>query len=286
MSNNIPQRKHIAKYSGLHLKDYIGYALGDVGCCLLFSLNTSVLQNFYTDVLFLNPIFIMIMFVVARIWDAINDPIMGRIVDRTKPNKTGKFKRWFIYGGIPLMAISIIMLVKFPGLIDETAQQAYIGAYVFASITYILFGMMYTAVQIPYGSLASVVTVDEKERSRLSVVRCAGAALGSLPVIALNSVAWTKVDGKNVVNYNALIIGVVIMAVCSFIAMFFAYKFNKERVTPKPVEHVKGSMRKGLKRIFKNRAMLIICIVGMFWLAQSMFASSFYPYLLRNYYKE
>ena len=142
---SIPQRKHIAKYSGLKLKDYIGYALGDVGCCLVFSLNTSVLQNYYTDVLFLNPIFIMIMFVVARLWDAVNDPIMGRICDRMRPGRGGKFKRWFIYGGLPLMVISITMIVKFPGLINGAQQEAYIGAYIFATITYILFGMMYTA---------------------------------------------------------------------------------------------------------------------------------------------
>ncbi|MCQ2794972.1 MAG: MFS transporter [Bacilli bacterium] len=281
------ERKHIAKYSGLRLKDYIGYALGDVGCCLVFSLNTSLLQNYYTDALFLNPIFIMVMFVVARVWDAINDPIMGRIVDRMKPNKMGKFKRWFIYGGLPLMIASILMFIQLPGMIDAGKQEAFIGAYVFATITYILFGMMYTAVQIPYGSLASVVTADEKERSKLSIFRSVGSALGCTPILILNMFTFftdpkTK---RQEVNYTILIIGVVVMAICSFIAMFAAYKMNKERVPVKPVPHEKGSMKAGLKRIFKTRSMIVLCVIGMLLLAQSMFGTSYFGYVLRNYYQ-
>lgn len=287
--SEIPQRKHIAKYSGLRLRDYIGYALGDVGCCLVFSLNTSLLQSYYTDALFLNPIFIMVMFVVARIWDAINDPIMGRIVDRMKPNRMGKFKRWFIYGGLPLMVASILMFIQLPGMIDAGEGKAFISAYVFTTITYILFGMMYTAVQIPYGSLASVVTADEKERSKLSIFRSVGSAIGNVPVLILNMFAFYSIvneEGKTIhkVHYNILIIGVVVMAICSFIAMFFAYKMNKERVPVKPVPHVKGSMKAGLKRVFKTKSMIFLCVIGMLLLAQSMFGTSYFAYVLRWYY--
>lgn len=278
------ERRHIAQYSGLHLRDYIGYGLGDLGCCLVFGLNTSLLQNYYTDALFLNPIFIMVMFILARVWDAINDPIMGRIVDKMKPNKMGKFKRWFIYGGLPLMVASILMFVQLPGMIDSGNATAFIGAYIFAAVTYVLFGMMYTAVQIPYGSLASVVTADEKERSKLSVFRSIGAAIGSSPVLILNSIAFFSDKGVQKVDYPILIIGVSIMAVCSFIAMFFAYKFNKERVPVQPVPSKKGAMKESIRRIFKTRSMIVLCVFGMLLLAQNMFGASYFAYVLRNYY--
>ena len=285
----MPERKNIAKYSGLRLRDYIGYGLGDVGCCLVFGLNTSLLQNYYTDALFLNPIFIMVMFIVARVWDAINDPIMGRICDKMKPNRMGKFKRWFIYGGLPLMVASILMFIQLPGMIDSGQHVAFIGAYIFATVTYILFGMCYTAVQIPYGSLASVVTADEKERSKLSIFRGVGAALGGTPVLILNIFAFTTINegGKSIqkVDYPILIIGVSVMAVCSFIAMFTAYKLNKERVPIKPVSREKGSMKAGIKRIFKTKSMIILCVFGMLILAQNMFGSSYFGYVLRNYYQ-
>ena len=105
------QESYIAKASGLKRKDYISYALGDTGCCLVFGLVTTLLQRYYTDVLLLNPLFIMLMFVVARVWDAVNDPIMGRICDTMKVSKWGRYRPWFLYGGIPLALAAVLMFV-------------------------------------------------------------------------------------------------------------------------------------------------------------------------------
>ena len=99
----------------------------------------------------------------------------------------------------------------------------------FTTITYILFGMCYTAVQIPYGSLASAVTANEKERSKLSIFRAVGGAIGGTPIIIINMFAFYNKEGVGqVVDYPVLITGVCILAACSFVAMFLAYKFNKE----------------------------------------------------------
>ena len=77
----------IARASGLKTPEYICYALGDAGGCLVFGLVTSILQTYYTDVLILSPFFIMVMFVLTRVWDAVNDPIMGRICDTAPVSK-------------------------------------------------------------------------------------------------------------------------------------------------------------------------------------------------------
>ncbi len=173
-------KSFIARSSGLKMPDYIGYALGDTACCLVFGLVTSLLQKFYTDIFGLGPLFIMLMMVGARIWDAINDPIMGRIADTIKVSRWGRYRPWFLYASVPLTLASILMFVKWPGM-----EEGSVGMMVYATVTYVLFGMCYTALQIPYGSLASVVTTDEKERTKLSVFRSVGAGVGSLPVFLL-----------------------------------------------------------------------------------------------------
>ena len=146
MSENVGQ-SYIARASGLKGKDYVAYALGDTGCCLAFGLVTTLLQRFYTDVLLLHPLFIMLMFVAARVWDAINDPIMGRICDTIKPSKWGRYRPWFLYGGIPLAISAVLMFIKWPGFGTEPGS---VGVSVYATITYVLFGMCYTVIQIPY----------------------------------------------------------------------------------------------------------------------------------------
>lgn len=164
-------RKTIAKHSGITWKDIMFYAFGDFGNCLIFACANVLLNKYYTSCLMFNPVYIIIIFAIARIWDAINDPIMGRIADRMKPNKFGKFKRWFLYMTIPYAIATVLMFCQNGA---QAVVDGYCSApwqYILAGFTYILFGMCMTAIQIPYGSLASVVTLDTKERSKLSIAR-------------------------------------------------------------------------------------------------------------------
>lgn len=283
---------YIARSSGLRLPDYIGYALGDTACCLVFGLVTSLLQKFYTDIMGLGPLFIMLMMVGARIWDAINDPIMGRIADTIKVSKWGRYRPWFLYAAVPLTISSILMFVKWPGI-----EEGSVGMAVYATVTYVMFGMSYTALQIPYGSLASVVTTDEKERSKLSVFRSVGAGIGSLPVILIASFCYADkmVDGVAVVGedgqviqdmqYLPVIIGVVILSVLSFAMLMLAFRLNKERVNTAPVARKrKGETFRIIKTLLKNRAFLSVSCASMLLLASQMFTSSYYLYLFDDFF--
>jgi len=272
----VQEQSYIAKASGLKNKDYLAYALGDTGCCLAFGLVTTLLQRYYTDVLLLHPLFIMLMFVVARIWDAVNDPIMGRICDSIKPSKWGRYRPWFLYGSIPLTISAILMFVKWPGFGSSPSN---VGVSIYAAITYILFGMCYTVIQIPYGSLASVVTLNDKERSNLSIWRSVGAAIGSMPVMVISMVAFSE-DG---VNYTIMMIGVIVMAVASLVMLLFAFFGNKERVPSLPQQHEKGATVKAFKKLFKSKSMVAVSLASMLLLAGQMFIQSFYSYLI-NYY--
>ena len=285
-------RSYISQTSGLQGKDYIGYALGDFAGCLCFSTVTTILQKYYTDILGLTPLFIMIMFIVARVWDAINDPIMGRIVDIRRPGKDGRYRPWMKWVAIPLCLATILMFLPS----SEMAQgMGAVGTMVYATITYIIFGMVYTVHQIPYGSLASVVTTDAKERNKLSVFRSAGAALGSMPILILTMFYSKKLwnedgtaklgeNGKQLtqVQYLPIIIGVSVLAIVGCILLFVAYRNNKERVVAKPAEHKKGETWKIATNLLKNHNFVAICLVGLLLLAAQMFTQSFYTYLFND----
>ncbi len=290
-SESQDSRSYIERTSGLKTKDYLGYAMVDTAGCFTFALVTTLLQKFYTDIFHLSPMFIMIMFIIARIWDGINDPMMGRICDTIKPSKYGRYRPWILYVAVPFTIAGILMFVKWPGLGDN-----YVATCVYATVTYIIYGMVYTALQIPYGSLASVVTTDDRERNKLSVWRSMGAALGSIPALALASFAYAKriENGKEVIGengkvitdlqYKPVIMGVILIALISMVLLFIAFRLNKERVKTKPQAPEKGATKKAIGILFRNRAFISISLASMLLLAGQMFTQSFYTYLFNDYF--
>lgn len=283
------ERSFISRTSGLKNKDYIGYAMGDTACCLVFGLVTSFLQKFYTDIFSLSPLFIMLMFIGARVWDAINDPVMGRLCDTIKLSKWGRYRPWFLWAAGPLIISTVLMFIKWPGL---TGEENYVGTCIYATVTYVMFGMSYTMLQIPYGGLASVVTTDEKERTKLSVFRSIGAGVGSIPAVLIASFCYKKIGvneqtGRVIseMQYKPVIIGVVIVSLVALVMLILAFMMNKERVIAQPKEKVaKGETKQIVKGLFKNRAFLAVSVASMLLLAGQMFTQSFYLYLFDDYF--
>lgn len=283
------EQSFISRTSGLKSKDYIGYAMGDTACCLVFGLVTSFLQKFYTDIFSLSPLFIMLMFIGARVWDAINDPVMGRLCDTIKLSKWGRYRPWFLWAAGPLIISTVLMFIKWPGL---TGEENYVGTCSYATVTYVMFGMSYTMLQIPYGGLASVVTTDEKERTKLSVFRSIGAGVGSIPAVLIASFCYKKIGvneqtGRVIseMQYKPVIIGVVIVSLVALVMLILAFMMNKERVIAQPKEKVaKGETKQIVKGLFKNRAFLAVSVASMLLLAGQMFTQSFYLYLFDDYF--
>jgi GPH family glycoside/pentoside/hexuronide:cation symporter len=288
-------KSFIERTSGLKMPEYIGYALGDVGCCLVFGMVTSLLQKFYTDIFQLPALWIMIMMVVTRIWDAINDPIMGYIADTSKPGKNGRYRRWMVWSGLPLALATILMFSKFPGIGDV---PNHIPTLIYATFTYVLFDMAYTVAQIPYGSLANVITSSETERNKLSMFRSVGAGIGSLPVMIIASFCYrdrldemgNQIIGENQLPvedmiYTPIIIGAIVMAIAMLGAYLLCYKMTKERIViSSPVKRQKGETKKIISILLKNRAFLSISIASMLLLAGQMFTQSYYLYLFSDYF--
>lgn len=278
-------RKTIAKHSGINWKDIMFYCFGDFGNCLIFACANVLLNKYYTNCLMFNPVYIIIIFAIARIWDAINDPIMGRIADKMKPNKFGKFKRWFLYISVPYGIATILMFCQFGPQQVINSYCSVWWQYVVAGLTYILFGMCMTAIQIPYGSLASVVTLDAKERSKLSIARGIAGNLGGLPVLAVKALAFkNNSQGGSYVDPIPLIVGVSVLAAFAIFFMLMCYKGSKERWTPKPAPHEKGAFRKAIGRITHNRAMLSICIISVIVAGGGMFKSVITPFISADFF--
>jgi GPH family glycoside/pentoside/hexuronide:cation symporter len=157
----------------LRLKEKIGYALGDGAANIAWRGVATFLFIFYTDVFGLNPAVVGLLMLIARSGDGIIDIIMGIICDRTN-SKYGKFRPWILWTAIPL-GITLSLLFTSPSLSPT-------GKIVYAYVTYLLFFVIYTANNIPYGALMAVITGDNKERTILGSYRMVGAFSGGMLV--------------------------------------------------------------------------------------------------------
>ncbi|WP_308990797.1 MFS transporter [Mariniflexile litorale] len=157
----------------LSIKEKIGYALGDGAANIAWRGVATFLFIFYTDVFGLDPATVGVLFLVARFSDGISDVLMGILGDRTK-SKYGKFRPWILWTAIPL-GISLSLLFTSPDF-NST------GKIIYAYVTYILFTLIYTANNIPYGALMAVMTGDDKERTSLGSYRMVGAFGGGMLV--------------------------------------------------------------------------------------------------------
>jgi GPH family glycoside/pentoside/hexuronide:cation symporter len=148
------------------LSSKIAYAASDFASFLSWGIVGAFLMIYYTDVAKINPVAIGTMFLVTRIWDAVNDPIMGMIIDKTK-TRWGKCRPYFLWMCIPL---GIIMVLTYcvPNVSDA-------GKLVFAYITFTLLGMIYTAINIPVTAILPRLTSDPYQRTVFGTFRMTGA---------------------------------------------------------------------------------------------------------------
>ena len=152
------------------MKDKIGYTLGDLGCCCTEQFRAMFLTVFYTLVLKINPIHVGTILLITKVWDAINDPIIGAIIDARKAKAGKKFIPWMRAFSIPC---AILMCIGFLNV--SNWDYGFKLAYVL--ITYVLYESMYTCVNVPFGSLSSVMTDDTNHRTDLSRYRSLGGTI-------------------------------------------------------------------------------------------------------------
>ena len=272
------ENSYISRTSGIKARDKIGYAMGDLASCLVFGLTQSVLNKYYTDVLELSVLSVMVMTIIARIWDAINDPLWGRIIDGARVRPDGRYRHWLKVFAVPVALSAILMFVKIPGLSGS-------GYLAYAYVTYILFGMLYTCINIPYGSMAQVITSDDKERSSLSVFRSIGSTFGAMPAMVLASLCYvTLADGTKRMDDRRVLIGVCAIAVLSVIAYLLSYAWSRERVASRPAPRAKGQTMQVVRTLLKSRPFMAVSLASMLFLAAQMFGQGYNSYLFHHYF--
>ena len=159
------------------------------------------------------------------------------------------------------------------------------GKLAFIYVTYILFGMLYTCINIPSGSLAQVITSSDKERSSLSVFRSIGSTFGAMPAMVLASICYVKLaDGTSQMDYRKVFIGVVVISLLSVLAYLLCYAWTKERVESKPDPKEKGQTIKVVKTLLRSRPFMAVSVASMLFLAAQMFGQGYNAYLFDHYF--
>lgn len=224
----------------LNLKEKVSYGFGDFASSMFWKLFSMFLMIYYTDVVELTPAAVGTMFLLTRLWDGLNDPIMGIIADRTN-TRMGKFRPYLLWVAIPFGIIGVLTF--------STFDLGPSGKLIYAYITYTLMMMVYTAINVPYSSLMGVMTSNPKMRTSLASFRFIGAYSGGIFMTA--TVPYLLDFFKNTGSNQAQSYQYTV-AVYAIIAAFFfimTYKWTKERVVPL---EARSSVKNDLKDLGKN----------------------------------
>jgi len=231
----------------ISLREKICYALGDASANIAWRGVCTFLFIFYTDVFGLQPAAVGLLFFVTRLFDAVTDVGMGAVCDFTH-SKHGKFRPWILWTAIPL-AVILSLMFTCPAGLGTT------GKLVYAYVTYIVFTLVYTANNIPYGALMAVMTGDDKERASIGSFRMAGAFAGGMIVQGLLLWLKSKFDSYSIPIYLLS----VVLAGC----LLVTFKGTRERVSP-PAEQ-KSDFWSDLKNLFRNKPWVVLLVVGLFF---------------------
>lgn len=200
------------RFEGIRrISPYLGFGVGAVGLDLSYGLFNSFLTKYLTDVLLINAAFLLVVPVLARIWDGINDPMMGTVVDNTR-SRLGKFRPWIMTGAC-LNAVVLTLLFTNPGF-SVSSGTVNPGLYIYAGAMYVLWGMTNTMADIPYWSMIPALTSDPQERNIVSAVPRFFSGGGQL-IVSVFTVQMVRLlgGGDKAVGYSrwAMTAGVVLV---------------------------------------------------------------------------
>ena len=241
----------------LTVKHWTGYMFGDFGGCMTFALMASIFSMYCTNVLGINATVMGVLTIIWTIWDAINDPIMGAIMDKAfvkHKHKSGKFRPWLLRA-TPLLAITAIALWTVPTLLDGIPLL--IALFSFK----ILYEAAYTMFNIPMGSLLSAMSTNDAERASLSSARGVGSMFGNMIPGMIGPVIIGLFGANRSEGY--MITGIV-CAIVGFVVCLLHYFFTEERrVVNENTNADDIKISDILVVIKKNRAFIALCIHGI-----------------------
>ncbi|NRB65643.1 MAG: MFS transporter [Saprospiraceae bacterium] len=236
----------------LSVKEKVGYALGDTASNFFFQVFGIFLLFYYTDIFGLAPAAVGMMFLVTKIIDAVSDPLIGLIADRTN-SRWGKFRPYILFGAIPYGICGYFMFAS-PDLSDS-------GKLIYAYVTYSAMMLIYTLVNVPYSALMGVISPSSIERTKVASYRFIGAfSAGWIVGTFVTPLKNILGGGDEVLGFK---ITMAIFAVISVILFWVTFATTKERV--KPVVE-KNTFRSDFSFLLQNGPWLVAFIAGVFTL--------------------
>lgn len=257
----------------LSFKEKIGYSVGDTASNLFFQTIMLFLTYFYTDVFGLPAAAVGTLFLITRLWDAVNDPIMGTIADRTN-TRWGRFRPYILFMSLPFCVMGVLAFT--------TPNFEVTGKLIYAYITYNLLMMTYTAVNVPYSALMGVITPNSMERTELSSYRFVAAFIGGF-IVQASMMYLVKYfgNGNEATGWQWAMACLSGLALVLFLTTFAT---TKERVYP-PKEQ-KSNLKVDLKDLFTSKPWLLIAGATVFQLIFIVIRSSMIMYYFKYFVKE
>lgn len=254
----------------LKVREKIAYGLGDTASNIIFQTVMMFLLIYYTDVVGLSPALVGTLFLVVRVFDAITDPLMGAMADRTK-TKWGQFRPYLLWLALPFCLISILAFTTFD-LSDN-------GKVVYAFTTYTLLMIAYTAINIPYSALGGVITANPEERVSVQSYRFVFGMLGGLIVAAgtMPLVEWFGI-GDKAKGYQYTMIAMSILGLVLFLLCFAG---TKERV--RPPKDQRSTFKQDFSSLWKNDQWRILCVAGLLLLSGQVLRGTLAVYYVKYY---
>ena len=239
-------------------RDKLGYAMGDMGCGFSFQLVSTFMQLFYLQFIGISPNDYAVIILISKAFDAVNDIVIGNLVDTKRIGKKSKYMPWILLGAVTLIIFNVMIFAPIKSF-------SYAGKYAWCLISYCLWSIAYTMVNVPYGSLHSAITDKPQERTALSTFRSIGAALPAIIImIVLPGIVYdTTTDASGVevqvLKGETLLPVAIAMSIVAMVVLWGTTKLVTERVQREETgENVTGvkAMMSSVKAFFTNRAMV------------------------------
>lgn len=238
-------------------RDKLGYAMGDMGCGFSFQLVATFMQLYYMQYIGISEEAYAIIIILSKLFDAVNDIIIGNLVDTKRISKKSKYMPWILLGSVTLVIFNVMIFAP-------VKDFSLWGKYAWCLGSYCLWSIAYTMVNVPYGSLHSVITDKPQEKVSLSTFRSVGAALPALltmiilPQIVYDTTTNVNGDETQVLKGETLLPVALALSVVAMVVLWGTTKLVKERVSHSSNDNSVGikAIVSSLKSFFTNRAMV------------------------------
>lgn len=244
-------------------KEYRAYCIAALGQGMIYGIMSSYISDFYVNILRATPLFVLMLMLLARVWDAVNDPLMGMIMDRSNP-KHGKMRTYIAITPIPIAILTFLLFFApdFPDTHGGTVMKM-----VYAAVTYVAWGMIYTMSDVPFWSLPNAMTPNPDERgSLISVARTTNGVGSAIPMAIFMALGFVLpsfgLSGIQLEKAKYSLIA-VIAAVIGNLLFVRAYSATKERVQlPRSEKRAKGEPG-SLRLVFGCKPLMLTAAMGI-----------------------